>query len=72
MNILDMVELEWQEEFLKFIKTGKASNEFYKYLDNCENCQKAFDIKFDEKSKDIINSLKIMKGKILERLLNNE
>lgn len=47
------VKPEWKSPFLKFIETGECSKEFEQYMNNDENCQKAVNIAFNIKSKNL-------------------
>lgn len=40
-EILWLIESKWHPDFLKFIETGEASNDFFDYLDSSPDAQRA-------------------------------
>ncbi len=49
--MMNKVRDEWQESFLRFIETGEAKSEFFAFLDEDEDCQKAVEQAFSVQSK---------------------
>jgi len=49
-EMLDLVELRWHSEFLKFIETGNASGEFLMYVDRDPSCQRAVEFAFSQQA----------------------
>lgn len=57
----EFVRPEWKTQFLKFIESGECSKEFEFYISNNKNCQKAIDIAFEIKSKNLENFARAVK-----------
>ncbi|MBI4141645.1 hypothetical protein HY484_01830 [Candidatus Woesearchaeota archaeon] len=56
-----LVDTQYQDEFLKFVGTGEASEAFLKYLETNVDAQKAVDIVFETQAKafeDLVRNLK--------------
>lgn len=49
-ELLASVEPRWHQEFLKFIDTGDASEEFLTYMDQDPSCQAAVETAFSEQA----------------------
>ncbi len=47
-SALKMVDPRWQTEYLKFIETGEATNDFLVYLNRDKSAQKAVGMAIDE------------------------
>ena len=54
-ELMSKIELSHQEEFLRFIETGEASEEFYSYLDGDSGAQEAVDAVFASQAKVLVD-----------------
>lgn len=50
-KLLKLVAPEWHQDFLKFVESGEASEEFVYYLYRDKQCQKAVGMVFEEQSR---------------------
>ena len=49
-ELLRIVDPTWHSEFLNFIETGEASEEFLTYMDQNPSCQRAVEAAFSEQA----------------------
>lgn len=67
-EILWLVEQKWHPDFLKFIETGEAGNEFLDYLDSNSDAQRAVGLVFTDQVRAFEYVGKILK---IHRLVNH-
>lgn len=63
-ELLKLVDPKWHAEFLKFVDSGEASEEFLKYADTDIGCQKAIEIVMKEQAEAIENLARVLRFSI--------
>jgi len=63
---LSLIAPRFREEFLHFTETGQASPEFLDYLNTDENCQKALEMDFAERSAGLREGISLIRKRVIE------
>lgn len=61
-DLAHLVDPRWHEEFLKFVDSGDASDEFLDYLEDSEDCRKAMDMVFESQAQALAGMVKEIKN----------
>lgn len=67
-EIFWLIEQKWRSDFLKFIETGEASNNFFDYLDSSPDAQRAIGLVFTAQARALEYVAKLLK---INRLANH-
>ena len=61
-DALALVDPKWARDFVSFVQTGDASDEFIAFLDTSKECQRAVDMVLEQESGKVARVAQLLRG----------
>ena len=58
---LALIDSKWARDFVSFVETGEASDEFIAFLDTSKDCQRAVDMVLEQESGKIARVARLLR-----------